>query len=115
MHFAGIVGMPEKIIDADELTAGTAAPTAVTSGDDVRARFEKNAQTSEELLGRLSDEAVPWLSGVLLSREGVDACATHRGAADECAESHLPPPRPAVCVFTLAGRAPAACIRTDSG
>src|ERR1700751_4945301 len=57
MHIAGIVGMPEKIINADEFAAGTGNPTAVTSADDIRAKFEKNAQTSEELLGKLSDEA----------------------------------------------------------
>ncbi len=57
MHVAGIVGMAEKIIHADELAAGVGSPTQVTSSDEIRATFEKNVRTSEEALSKLSDQA----------------------------------------------------------
>ena len=47
----------EKIINADEFTTGSTPPTPVTSAEQIRAAFEKNVRTSEELISKLSDEA----------------------------------------------------------
>jgi uncharacterized damage-inducible protein DinB len=56
-HVAGIVGMPAKIINADEFAAGVGSPTPVTSADEIRATFERNVLTSEEAISKLSDQA----------------------------------------------------------
>jgi uncharacterized damage-inducible protein DinB len=57
MHIAGIAGMAEKIIGADELAAGVTPPSPVTSAVDIRDKFETNVRASEEALGKLSDQA----------------------------------------------------------
>ena len=56
MHVANIPGMAERIIKADEFSPGATPPAPVKSVEEIRATFEKNARTAEELLGALTDE-----------------------------------------------------------
>ena len=55
-HIAGICGMADKIINADEFAPGGPSPTPARSMEEIRATFEKNARDAEEALGRLSDD-----------------------------------------------------------
>lgn len=55
-HLAGICGMADKIINADEFSPSGAFPTPATSTEEIRATFEKNVRSAEQALGQLSDE-----------------------------------------------------------
>jgi uncharacterized damage-inducible protein DinB len=56
-HVANIPGMVEKIANFDEFSPSGLPVTAATSVEDIRASFEKNARSGEELLGNMTEEA----------------------------------------------------------
>lgn len=57
MHIATIPGMAERVANFDEFTPGTVPPPSANSVEDIRAAFEKNVRTAEELLSNMSEQA----------------------------------------------------------
>src|SRR5579864_6547347 len=55
-HLAGVSGMAEKIIAADEFSPGGGTPTDPNSIQAIHATFERNAKASEDALSKLTDE-----------------------------------------------------------
>ncbi|MDP9268898.1 MAG: DinB family protein [Acidobacteriota bacterium] len=55
-HIANIPGMAEWIAKHDEFSPGTAPPVAADNVEEIRANFEKNVRTAEELLGKMTEE-----------------------------------------------------------
>ncbi len=56
LHVANLPGMAEKIISQDEFSPGGGTPTVVTSAEQVREAFEKNAALGEKALAGLTEE-----------------------------------------------------------
>lgn len=55
MHVAGIPGLVEKIVNADQFAVGGAPATAVGSVEEIRASFEKNVRSAEEALSNMTE------------------------------------------------------------
>lgn len=55
-HVANIPGMVEKIANSDEFSPSGQPAAAAASVEDIRAAFEKNARSGEELLGNMTEE-----------------------------------------------------------
>ena len=56
VHVAGVTGLAEKIISADEFSPGGGTPTNPNSIEAIHATFERNAKASEDALSKLSDD-----------------------------------------------------------
>jgi len=55
MHIANIPGMAERVANYEEFSPGTPPPPA-NSVEDIRAAFEKNARTAEQLLSNMTEQ-----------------------------------------------------------
>lgn len=55
-HVAGVTGMAEKIIAADEFSPSGPSPTQAKTAEEIRAIFEKNVKASDEALSHLTDD-----------------------------------------------------------
>lgn len=56
-HIAGIAGMAVTIATTNEFSPGGASPLKLNTVDEIRERFEQNVRKTEDVLGKLSDEA----------------------------------------------------------
>ena len=56
VHVAGVTGLAEKIISADEFSPGGGTPTNPNSIEAIHATFERNVKASEDALSKLSDD-----------------------------------------------------------
>ena len=56
MHVANIPGMAERIVKFDEFSPGSVPPPAANSVEEIRATFEKNARTAEEILSNMTEQ-----------------------------------------------------------
>jgi len=56
MHIASIPGMAERIVKSDEFTPGSIQPPSANSVEEIRATFETNARTAEELLSNMTEQ-----------------------------------------------------------
>ena len=56
MHIANIPGMAERVANSDEFTPGSVPPPSAISVEEIRAAFEKNVRTAEELLGSMTEQ-----------------------------------------------------------
>lgn len=55
-HVANIPGMVEIIANQDEFAPGSIAPSTKNNIEEIRAAFEKNARTGEELLNKMTEQ-----------------------------------------------------------
>ena len=55
-HVANLPGMAEKIVMHDEFSPGSAAPTEVTSTEQIQERFEASIDAAEEAFKHLTEE-----------------------------------------------------------
>lgn len=56
MHVANIPGRAEQVATSDEFTPGSVPPPAASSVEEIRAAFEKNVRTAEEVLSNMNEE-----------------------------------------------------------
>ena len=56
MHIANIPGMAERIVKSDEFTPGSIQPPSANSVEEIRATFETNTRTAEELLSNMTEQ-----------------------------------------------------------
>ncbi|MGH9776476.1 MAG: DinB family protein [Candidatus Acidiferrales bacterium] len=56
MHIANIPGMAERIATLDEFSPGSSPPATANSAEEIRATFEKNVRTAEELLSNMTEQ-----------------------------------------------------------
>jgi len=56
MHIAGIPGMAERVANFDEFTPGSVPPPSANSMEEIRATFEKNVRTAEEVLSKTTEQ-----------------------------------------------------------
>ena len=57
MHVAGVMGMAERIANANEFSPSGAPPAPPATAEEILEVFERNVRASEEALGKLSEEA----------------------------------------------------------
>jgi uncharacterized damage-inducible protein DinB len=55
-HVARIPGMAEKIAKLDEFSPGSVTPASANSVEEIRAAFEENVRTVEEVLGNMTEQ-----------------------------------------------------------
>ncbi|HJY87274.1 MAG TPA: DinB family protein [Candidatus Acidoferrales bacterium] len=56
MHIANIPGMAERVANSAEFTPGSVPPPSANSVEEIRAAFEKNARTAEEVLSNITEQ-----------------------------------------------------------
>ena len=56
MHVASIPAMAERVATLDEFTPVLNQPVAVGSAEEIRAAFEKNVKSAEDILVKMSDK-----------------------------------------------------------
>src|SRR5438067_8935078 len=105
MHVANIPGMAERIIKADEFSPGATPPAPVKSVEEIRATFEKNARTAEELLGTLTEETAMGSWRLVFKGKEIFRKPRVAALAHQFAEPHLSPSRPAIGLFSPTGGA----------
>jgi uncharacterized damage-inducible protein DinB len=61
-HIASLPGMVERVAKHEEFSVGATPPAAAITGAEIRANFEKNVRTAEDLLAKMTEQeaAADW-------------------------------------------------------